>query len=210
MFRPLQRQLCEAMKYNGRPHPERGRGGRRARPFLRPAVFSFRNRKTVRARGPNALRSLYRRVFAGTFPEPERAVAGSPGTRGRPNFQKKESVGGFIYPPTLPESGSRDPAFRILSLGTGCLDDFFGGRMLPYRCFGAPHSPSCLPAFFRKKRFDCLCRMGFAQGAMIAALQRVFRKRMPRHRRYRLPVPCFSETGDVFFSQEAFRLSVPE
>ena len=111
MFRPLQRQLCEAVKYNGRPHSEQGRGGRRARPFLRPAVFSFRNRKTVRVRGAGCLAE----------PVPARVRGGFPGTGAscrrkirheRPTeFPEKESVGGFTILRRFPNRARAMPDF---------------------------------------------------------------------------------------------------
>lgn len=116
----------------------------------------------------------------------------------------------IYYPPTLPESGSRDARFRILSLGTGCRDDFFGGRTLLCRCFGAPHSSSCLPAFFAKG-------ISTAYAEWVSHGGRWFRRcsvfsENGCHAVVGIgpPYRAFRKTGDASFSQEAFRLSVPE
>ena len=86
-------------------------GGRRARPFLRPAVFSFRNRKTVRVRGAGCLAE----------PVPARVRGGFPGTGAscrrkirheRPTeFPEKESVGGFTILRRFPNRARAMPDF---------------------------------------------------------------------------------------------------
>lgn len=110
------------------------------------------------------------RMFRGTCTDarsrgpsrkPGRAVAGKPGMRSRPNFLKKEAWEDRT--PILPRLLNPDsaiPTLCIQSVETGCRDDFFGVGVPPFRRFGVSCSLSCLSAFFHKKRFDRLCRMG--------------------------------------------------
>ena len=158
-----------------------------------------------RVRGPNASRSLCRRVFAVTFPEPERAVAGKLGTRGRPNFQKKKASEDLLSSDASRIGLARCPISYSVSRNR------VPRRFLRWQDALVPMLRSVSLAIlssgvFCKRHFDRLCRMGFARGAMVSALQRVFRKRMPRHRRYRLPRTILFGKRVPFpiFSRKAF------
>ena len=203
MFRPLQRQLCEAVKYNGRPHPERG-GAVHDRFCGRPCFRFGTGRPSVYG-GPDASRSLCRRVFAGAFPEPGRAVAGKSGTRGRPNFHKKKASVDLLSSDASRIGLARCPISYSVSRNR------VPRRFLRWQDALVPMLRSVSLAIlssgvFCKRHFDRLCRMGFARGAMVSALQRVFRKRMPRHRRYRLPRTVLFGKRVPFpiFSRKAF------